>query len=249
MPFALQFMDGQVPGEILPLVGNSMTLGRSSGDLLLEDTEVSGRHCSLQLQSGELVIQDHGSRNGTWVNGQRTDRIKLHPGDVVKVGISEFRIVEWPLAADFMDPLSIVESWIRVCKGNDLSSMQHTIADLLSKEWELCLNDVQLKLTIESRDGRVMNHIVPVNEVVVGRSGAVPLLAEDEEASRKHARFFVSNQGRICVEDLGSANGSYVNEERLSGEREIRSSDVVRLGRTRIQVALFLPEFSEPILS
>ena len=83
MPFALQFMDGQVPGEILPLVGNSMTLGRSSGDLLLEDTEVSGRHCSLQLQSGDLVMQDHGSRNGTWVNGQRVDRIKLHPGDVV----------------------------------------------------------------------------------------------------------------------------------------------------------------------
>ncbi|NBO39217.1 FHA domain-containing protein [bacterium] len=247
MPYALQHIDGQRPGEILPIVSNSLTLGRSQGDLLLEDSEVSGKHCSVQMLAGELLLVDHGSRNGTYLNGTRTDRSKLRPGDIVKVGSSEFRIIEWPMGGDFQDPITLVERWSESLQKLELSSFTQSVAQLIKKEIELCLNDVHLKLTLESKDGRVVNHLVPVNEIILGRSGTVPLLAEDEEASRKHARVFVDSRACIQIEDLNSANGSFVNEERIVAPRRVKPGDMIRLGKTRIQVALFLPEFSAPI--
>ncbi|MBM3381237.1 MAG: FHA domain-containing protein [Betaproteobacteria bacterium] len=247
MPFALQVMEGQLPGEILPILSNEITLGRSSGQLLLEDTEVSGKHCTIQMLAGELFVVDHGSRNGTLVNGQKVDRLKLRTGDRLKVGGNEFRIVDWPMASDFLDPMKMLENWCSSLAQGERDGFSQNIAELIRKEWQQCLEDVHLKLTLEARDGRVVNYSVPVKEIVVGRSGVVPLLAEDEEASRKHARFYVREDGRVCVEDLMSANGTFVNEERLAGSRPLSSTDIIRLGKTRMQVSTVLPEFIDPI--
>jgi len=244
MPYALQLMVGPTPGEILPIFGNTLTLGRSVGELLLEDTEVSSRHCSIQMVAGELILQDHGSRNGTLVNGEKTEKTKLRPGDLLKVGSSEFRIVDWPMAAEFLDPMKLVENWYLSLEENERSVFSQSIAELLKHEWELCLKDVHLKFVLMARDGRIVERIVPVSELVVGRSGTVPLLAEDEEASRKHARFFIENDGKVKIEDLQSANGTFVNEERVAGICTLYGTDIVRMGRTRMQVYSFIPEFT-----
>lgn len=249
MPYAIQCMEGRTPGEILPILGNAMIVGRSTGDILIEDAEVSARHCSLYMFSGELFVQDHGSRNGTLVNGQRVERIKLRPGDTIKVGPVEFRVVDWPQAVEFLDPLREAGRWVQSLGRGEQTAFAQDLADLIRREWDLCVKDIQLKMTIEARDGRLVNHVVPVGELVVGRSGTVPLLAEDEEASRKHARFFVEQDGKLRVEDLNSANGTFVNEERIVGIRELNPADLVRLGKTRMQVVLYLPEFSSPASS
>ncbi|MFZ9519223.1 MAG: FHA domain-containing protein [Silvanigrellaceae bacterium] len=247
MPFALQFMDGQKAGEILPLVNNSVTIGRSIGELLFEDTEVSSKHCSIQVIAGELILVDHASRNGTFLNGQRTDRSRLRAGDVVRIGQVNFRIIEWPMVAQFQDPLLMVKNWCNKVSQAESGQFSNPISTLVEKELELCLADVQLRLTIESKDGRIASHVVPVGEIVLGRAGAVPLVAEDEEASRKHARIYVADDGVLYVEDLGSANGTFFNEERLSGRKALLHGDIVRLGRTRIQAGLTVSEFNLPI--
>jgi predicted component of type VI protein secretion system len=77
----------------------------------------------------------------------------------------------------------------------------------------------------------------------VGRDPGLALhLDEDGQVSRRHARFSVSSGGAV-VEDLGSTNGTYVNEQPISTPRSLRPGDKVRLGltvlelRTRQQVA------------
>lgn len=249
MPFALRFINQHNSEEVFPIVGSAILLGRSSGDLLIEDTEVSSRHCSIYFSSGELFLQDHNSRNGTFVNSQRVEKVKLHEGDSIRIGSVELRLIEWTKKEiEFLDPYSLVESWKKRLEQNQATAFaQEKISELIGREFELCVNDVQLKMTIEAKDGRLVNHVVPVCELIVGRSGMVPLLAEDDEASRKHARFFVAANGKICVEDLGSANGTFVNEERVSGVRDLIPTDIIRMGKTRIQVFLFLPEFSSVV--
>jgi len=76
----------------------------------------------------------------------------------------------------------------------------------------------------------------------VGREPGLPLHLDDGQVSRRHARF--SLQGAdVVVEDLGSTNGTYVNEQPISSPRMLRPGDKVRLGltvlelRTRQQVA------------
>jgi pSer/pThr/pTyr-binding forkhead associated (FHA) protein len=247
MPFALQIMEGQRAGEILPMSSSSLTIGRSVGDLLLEDTEVSGKHCSVQMNAGELIVVDHASRNGTFLNGQRVERNRLRSGDSLRIGAVNFRVIEWPSQTEAADPMTLVKTWCKRISEEERSQFSQQISELIQKEAELCANDVQIKLTIESRDGRVVTHVVPVDELVLGRAGPVPLLAEDEEASRKHAKLKVTSGGDVQVEDLGSANGTFVNEERLTGQKKLNQGDIVRLGRTNIRVALSIAEFNSPI--
>lgn len=246
MPYELQLVDQHKVKEVFPITGNAMILGRATGDILIEDSEVSSRHCTIFLSGGVLHLQDYGSRNGTYVNGKRVEKMKLQDGDLIRLGSVEFRVATSQAEElEFLDPMSIVENWKQTLEhSNRKIFADDNITELVGREWEQCLRDVQLKMTIESKDGRLVNHLVPDSELTVGRSGMVPLLAEDDEASRRHARFFVDSRGKVCVEDLGSANGTFVNEEKLSAARELVPTDIVRLGKTRMQVFLFLPEFS-----
>jgi diguanylate cyclase (GGDEF)-like protein len=50
------------------------------------DDGVSRRHASIRLVGGEMVVEDLGSRNGTFVNGARIARHQLSDGDKIQVG-------------------------------------------------------------------------------------------------------------------------------------------------------------------
>jgi pSer/pThr/pTyr-binding forkhead associated (FHA) protein len=64
----------------------------------------------------------------------------------------------------------------------------------------------------------------------VGRQGADHLLA-DPEVSREHA-VFREVDGELGIEDLGSTNGTFVNEQRVTGIRALAPGDRVRFGNT-----------------
>ncbi len=64
---------------------------------------------------------------------------------------------------------------------------------------------------------------------VMGRGSQVEIRLEDPFASTQHARIY--EQGSIMVlEDLGSTNGTYLNEELLEGPRPLHRGDRVRIG-------------------
>ena len=70
----------------------------------------------------------------------------------------------------------------------------------------------------------------------IGRSPSADVsLPGDSEVSKLHAQ--VEHVGNDCtlVDDGLSRNGSFVNEERISGRRMLRDGDVIRVGRTRIR--------------
>lgn len=72
---------------------------------------------------------------------------------------------------------------------------------------------------------------------VVGRdAGSAIRLEHDEFASARHARIEPRHDG-VWIEDLGSTNGTFVNEARVAGPRRLSASDVVRIGATELQVA------------
>jgi len=53
---------------------------------------VSRRHCELNVEMGRLKIRDLGSRNGTYLNGQRVDQAEVAPGDKIKIGPVVFAV-------------------------------------------------------------------------------------------------------------------------------------------------------------
>ena len=75
------------------------------------------------------------------------------------------------------------------------------------------------------------------DEIVVGRSSAVTVRLDDAKASREHARIW-RRGGILCLADLGSRNGTRLNQEVLrGGERPLRPGDVVQIGAAQLLVA------------
>ena len=70
--------------------------------------------------------------------------------------------------------------------------------------------------------------------MVIGREDA-DITIEDAEISRRHAEVRPSG-GAIEIEDIGSTNGTFVNNERIQGARVLAPGDVVRVGQTELEL-------------
>jgi hypothetical protein len=88
MAFQFVMRSGPTPGTVYPLEGDQLTIGRdSTNGVAINDPEVSRRHARLTFQGGKYVLEDLGSTNGSFVNGQRLSGPHvLKAGDVVALG-------------------------------------------------------------------------------------------------------------------------------------------------------------------
>lgn len=86
--FQFVMRSGPTPGVTFPLEGEQLTIGRdSTNGVAINDAEVSRKHARLNFQGGKYVLDDLGSTNGTFVNGQRlAGPVVLKSGDVVSLG-------------------------------------------------------------------------------------------------------------------------------------------------------------------
>src|SRR5215218_832813 len=84
----LTIRSGPDAGKTINIQGEQFMVGREPGnDLVLNDTKVSRRHASLKaLPDGRVALQDLGSANGTFVNGQRIQSALLHGNEQVQFG-------------------------------------------------------------------------------------------------------------------------------------------------------------------
>jgi pSer/pThr/pTyr-binding forkhead associated (FHA) protein len=88
----LRFTAGPLAGHQVE-VTSVLVLGRQAADLLIEDPQVSRRHASVRPAGDALELEDHGSLNGTWVNGARVGgTTRLVPGDQVRLGDTTFQV-------------------------------------------------------------------------------------------------------------------------------------------------------------
>jgi len=79
---------GPTPGASFILEGDQLTVGRdATNEIVINDAEISRRHARLTFQGGKYVLEDLGSTNGTFVNGQRLAGPRvLKAGEVVQFG-------------------------------------------------------------------------------------------------------------------------------------------------------------------
>jgi pSer/pThr/pTyr-binding forkhead associated (FHA) protein len=71
--------------------------------------------------------------------------------------------------------------------------------------------------------------------VTIGRSDACDLHLEDTYLSSRHARI-ANDDGDLSIEDLGSTNGTYVNQELVKGRVHLERGDVVQVGGVLFEV-------------
>ena len=85
--------------------------------------------------------------------------------------------------------------------------------------------------------GPLSGQRVPVDaDLLLGREDA-GVIVDDPEVSRHHAVLRHTDKG-LQIEDLGSRNGTFVNDEQISGSTTLHNGDFVRIGQTRFSVEL-----------
>src|SRR3954467_15393158 len=92
--------------------------------------------------------------------------------------------------------------------------------------------------TLKVTAGNATGQDIPLEqELVIGRSTpGLGSLGGDSEISRVHARIYHDPSGQLTVEDLGSTNGTFVNDNRISTPTPLRPGDQVRVGQTTLGV-------------
>jgi pSer/pThr/pTyr-binding forkhead associated (FHA) protein len=97
---------------------------------------------------------------------------------------------------------------------------------------------VRLKVTQGSNAGRELK--IPTPQCVIGREGrdkGVDLQINNDAISRKHC-VIATSQNEVVVRDLNSRNGTFVNEERVSGEAVLLNGDILRVGTKQFELVI-----------
>jgi pSer/pThr/pTyr-binding forkhead associated (FHA) protein len=93
MILSLSVNSGPDRGASYP-IPDELVIGRSAGaDIVLRDEAVSRRHASVRPEGVTLIVEDLGSANGTWCNGEQIDApCRLEEGDLIQLGDTELRV-------------------------------------------------------------------------------------------------------------------------------------------------------------
>src|SRR5574341_2181126 len=171
-PFALRFVSGKYQGAVFPLrEGREVIVGRSNDvDLVLAEDLVSRRHARIAVEDGAVTLQDLGSTNGTFLNGQRVKKARLAEGDRILIGSSLLKLV----AAD-AETVSRSDAEVRQeleeaaqrSSATDASAIRGRIAEVplpdvaqllgaARKTGGLRLRSEEARAEVHFRDGRVV---------------------------------------------------------------------------------------------
>jgi pSer/pThr/pTyr-binding forkhead associated (FHA) protein len=211
----LRVSEGKERGKRLN-VATDLLIGRvvpEHDGRLGDDPEISRRHARVSRGSdGQLTIEDLGSANGTFVNDERIAAPRtLAVGDVVKMGKTVLHVTAGSAEQS---------GTLRPARQAPAAAIAEPTAELvvtsgLAPGRRLALND----------------------ELVIGRGvNGEGRLSDDPDLSRRHARIGRDARGQVTIEDLGSANGTFVNGGRVRGRQPLNLGDSVQVGSTTLQL-------------
>ncbi|MCB1102651.1 MAG: FHA domain-containing protein, partial [Kiritimatiellae bacterium] len=209
------------------LTGTTYDIGRSrQGDILLEDDEVSRKHCTLTVQDGAYVIADAGSRNGIAVNGALAQEpVTLKDGDEITVG---------PFDLTFHAEGAAGEPG--GAEDDDASTRfvsQKELKKTLPGK-QVVEGDTQdpVRVKLELLEGPLKGAVYQnwSGDLTIGRGLDNHVVLVDDAVSIYHARIYRVGDD-FYVEDLGSSNGSFLRGVRCTKEK-LRNKDSIRIGTT-----------------
>ena len=96
---------------------------------------------------------------------------------------------------------------------------------------------MEVKLIVQN--GKQAGRAIPVSaaKFLIGRAEDCQLRVQSNLISRKHCMILVE-EGSASVEDCGSTNGTFLNDERITGRHELHSGDRLRVGMLGLEVQL-----------
>jgi thioredoxin reductase (NADPH) len=221
---ALVFTGGDRRGQKVKVATAIATVGRSpSCDIVVDDPMVSGVHATLEQVPAGYIVTDQQSSNGTLINGDRIARALLRVGDELIVGSTGLRVEN----SDGFAALIMHRSTGPVATPHEATMMPGSIASIGPMVLEI----------LGAMGQGVTTTPMPAGGLVIGRHPDCGCVVNDPQVSGKHARIVQTPEGTV-ITDLGSSNGTFVNEVLLekNAPRLVAPSDAMRVGGLTLRV-------------
>lgn len=231
---------------------------------MLDDARVSWRHATISWSGRSWVIEDHGSTNGTFVQGQRIHHLEIGPSSAVFLGNAtdgpclnlsgtaasvaspQAQPQQQPYAAQGANP-----GWAQPVPQQQAPQQVPQQQGSQQAGWQ---QPQQAAAHIPQQHGPgggagappvygdrspTTFHQFSVGRVMrIGRALENELVVSDLQVSRHHAEFHSTPDGRMEIRDLGSHNGTYVNGQPIAkgGSQLLGPADIVGVGHSTFRI-------------
>ncbi|MFD5798340.1 FHA domain-containing protein [Streptomyces diastatochromogenes] len=237
------------------------TLGRDpQGDIVFDDARVSWRHATVSFNGRSWVIEDHGSTNGTFVQGQRIGQTEIGPGSAVHLGnatdgprlnLSGAAATAQPQqqaapyaaqgagagwAQQAPQQQAPQAGWQQPQQATPIPQQQGAPAEQYAQK--VPGGGAGAPPVYGDRSPTTFHQFAIGNVMRIGRALENELVVSDLQVSRHHAEFHSMPGGRFEIRDLGSHNGTYVNGQPIpkGGSVQLGPNDIVGVGHSTFRI-------------
>ncbi|HYV49735.1 MAG TPA: FHA domain-containing protein, partial [Myxococcaceae bacterium] len=235
-------------------LSGDMSIGRAEGcDLVLAEGGVSRQHAKMTVKGEAVVIEDIGSANGTYIEGQRIGSpTVVPPGKVVQVGDYELRVKAGggPSLAIIKRPRTGAGARVALGDGPAPSTraLPKRVGSGAPVPEQRAPRAPGPRPVRPAAGPRVVRDEAPegpalvgtsglwknkrwliAGKIVVGRLPGVDVQLDDDSVSRRHAELELTPRG-VRLKDLNSANGTAVNGMPVEGTITLQHGDVIQFG-------------------
>jgi pSer/pThr/pTyr-binding forkhead associated (FHA) protein len=183
--------------------------------IMLAAPGIGMRHCVLNTRGGITTVKPADAQNVTVLNGKQINAdTPIKPGDLLlfaKVGcrvVAVERTIPPPIRKPVAPPTGDDDGRTRVRMALPKFMLRGVSGPTFGKTFAV------------------------VGSMTIGRNNDCAIPIATDEISRHHAKLQVTPTG-VMVEDLGSANGTFVNNQRVHGSAMMKANDELRLDTIR----------------
>ncbi|WP_326583784.1 FHA domain-containing protein [Streptomyces sp. NBC_00487] len=231
------------------------TLGRDpQGDIVFDDARVSWRHATISFSGRSWVIEDHGSTNGTFAQGQRIHQLEIGPGSAVHLGNATDgpRLNLSGAAASVAQPQQ--QPYAAQGASAGYAAQQAPQQQAPQAGWQQPQaaqvphqqgfpqqgpgGGAGAPPVYGDRSPTTFHHLSLGRVMRIGRALENELVVSDLQVSRNHAEFHATPDGRFEIRDLGSHNGTFVNGMPIAkgGTALLGPNDIVGVGHSTFRI-------------
>ncbi|GAB2957557.1 FHA domain-containing protein [Streptomyces heilongjiangensis] len=221
---------------------------------MFDDARVSWRHATISFSGRSWVIEDHGSTNGTFVQGQRIHQLEVGPGSAVHLGNATDgpRVSLSGTAAAVSQPQQ--QPYAAQGASAGYAAQQAPQQQAPQAGWQQ-----PQQAQVPQQQGHPQQspgggagappvygdrspttfHQLALGRVMrIGRALENDLVVSDLQVSRNHAEFHATPDGRFEIRDLGSHNGTFVNGMPIAkgGTALLGPNDIVGVGHSTFRI-------------
>lgn len=229
MVLFLEVLDGLRQGSRFKLIPGQV-IGRSAGEIIIEDQKISSRHAQIDLDNKQqFILSDLDSSNGILAANRRVKKLALMPGVVFRLGRTSFRVV--PVEDEPAVEFARVRTWREnLAETLPIDWVQNKLLDNAGRAFSPSLSlsfiqgiqaDEEVLLTYGPR--RLGSHSLDVD---LKEPGAPPLVCE-----------LVPGLDGLAVLKNHGNNKLTINNQPVVESAPLNEGDLIKIGGTVIRVA------------